>query len=64
MLEDAYQALTSALQRVPAPKAEAIQTGLDQSTSAKAKTADPNSFNDTSLIDELQKSGFIDSLYK
>ena len=63
VLEDAYQALVSALPRVPTPKPDAIQTGLSQSTAAKAKTADPNSFIDASLVDELQKSGFIDSLY-
>jgi ABC-type nitrate/sulfonate/bicarbonate transport system substrate-binding protein len=64
VLEDAYQALLSTLQRVPAPKPEAIQTGLAQSTSPKAKTADPNRFIDASLVAEVQKSGFIDSLYK
>ena len=64
VLDDAYKALISALPAIPTPKADAIQTGLAQSTSPKAKTADPNSFIDASLVDELQKSGFIDSLNK
>ena len=64
VLEDAYQALVSALPQVPTPKPDAIQTGLSQSTAPKAQTADPNSFIDASLVDELQKSGFIDSLYR
>ena len=63
-LEDSYQALVSALPRVPTPKTDAIQTGLAQSTAAKAKTADPKSFIDSSLVDELQRTGFIDSLYR
>ena len=64
VLEDAYQALVSALPQAPTPKPDAIQTGLSQSTAPKAQTADPNSFIDASLVDELQKSGFIDSLYR
>ncbi|HLY64565.1 MAG TPA: ABC transporter substrate-binding protein [Chloroflexota bacterium] len=64
VLEDAYQALVLALPQVPTPKADAIQTGLAQSTAPKAQAADPNSFIDPSLVDELQKSGFIDSLYR
>jgi hypothetical protein len=32
--------------------------------SRRAKTADPASFIDPSFVDQLQKSGFIDSLYK
>lgn len=63
-LEDSYQAVLKALPKVPLPKAEAIKTSLDVSTSPKAKAADPASMIDPSLVDELQKSGFIDSLYK
>jgi NitT/TauT family transport system substrate-binding protein len=63
-LEDSYQAVLKALPRTPLPKPEAIKTSLEQSTVPAAKTTDPASMVDASLVDELQKSGFIDSLYK
>jgi len=64
ILEGSYQALISALPKVPTPKIDAIQTGLAQSTKRQAKSADPASFIDPSLMNELQQSGFIDSLYR
>jgi NitT/TauT family transport system substrate-binding protein len=64
VLEDAYASLISALPKVPVPALPAVQTGLAQTTLPAAKTADPASFIDASLMEELQKNGFIDSLYK
>jgi NitT/TauT family transport system substrate-binding protein len=63
-LDDSYQAILRALPKNPLPKAEAIKTSLEQNTSPNAKTADPATMVDASLVEELQKSGFIDSLYK
>ena len=64
VLEDAYSSLLPALPRVPLPKIDAIQTGLAQASEPNAKTADPASFINPSLVEELQASGFIDNLYK
>ena len=64
VLEDAYSSLLPALPRVPLPKVDAIQTGLAQASEPNAKTADPASFINPSLVEELQASGFIDNLYK
>ncbi|HEX6513132.1 MAG TPA: ABC transporter substrate-binding protein [Chloroflexota bacterium] len=63
-LDDSYQAVLKALPKVPLPKPDAIKSSLEQNSSPKAKTADPASMVDGSLVDELQKSGFIDGLYK
>ncbi len=63
-LEEGYQAVVKALPKVPLPKTEAITTGLAENKNPAAKTADPASFIDPSFVDQLQKSGFIDSLYK
>lgn len=63
-LQDGYQSVVKVLPKVPAPKAEALKTSLEQSALPNAKTADPASMVDSSLVDQLQKSGFIDSLYK
>ncbi|SRR5712692_420016 len=63
-LEEGYQAVVKSLPKVPLPKVDAIKTGLAENKSPAAKTADPASFIEPSLVDQLQKSGFIDSLYK
>jgi len=65
-LEDAYEQLLLALPKNPIPKVDAIKAGLDQIAAdvPAAKTADPSSFIDPSFVEELQKSGFIDALYK
>lgn len=64
VLDDAYTAMVGSLPRSPNPKLDAIKVGLAQSTDPKAKTADPANFVDGSLAAELEKNGFIDSLYK
>jgi ABC-type nitrate/sulfonate/bicarbonate transport system substrate-binding protein len=64
LLEDSYQKELSVLSKAPRPTVEAIKTGLQESTVAGAKSADPSTFIDSSLVDELQSSGFIDSLYR
>jgi ABC-type nitrate/sulfonate/bicarbonate transport system substrate-binding protein len=63
-LNDGYDSVVKVLPKVPAPKPEALKTSLEQSTSPAAKTADAATMVDASLVDQLQKNGFIDSLYK
>ena len=48
------------------PSLEAIRVCLDQiaEDEPKAKVSKPESFIDSSFIAELDKSGYIDSLYK
>jgi hypothetical protein len=51
--------------RVPRTSLEGVKTileGLDRIPAAK--TADPRRFVDSSLIDELEKEGFLKTLYK
>jgi NitT/TauT family transport system substrate-binding protein len=50
----------------PRPSADAIKFILDVMTKdgkVKVKSADPKDYIDTSFVDELVKSGFIDALY-
>jgi hypothetical protein len=51
---------------VPYPNAEGVKTLLDDIAprTPKAATADPKSFVDISLVQELEASGFIKLLYK
>jgi NitT/TauT family transport system substrate-binding protein len=66
VLDGSYNAFVKILPQAPIPRADAIQTGLDQAavTNPNAKTADPNQFFDASWVTELDQNGFIASLYK
>lgn len=66
LLKESYDTLAPYLNRTPTPSADQVQAGLNliALTNAKAKTADPKTMVDTSYVDALAKSGFIDSLYK
>ncbi|HEY7164174.1 MAG TPA: ABC transporter substrate-binding protein [Candidatus Binatia bacterium] len=64
LLEGAWQDYAPTLLRVPRPSLKAIQALIDNQFKDKNPLPKPASFVDTSLIDELQKSGFIDSVWK
>lgn len=65
-LEETYQLLKRVTLTKPYPSLEGIKTILadlvDQLPAAK--TADPKDFVDTRLLEELDKSGYIDRLYR
>src|SRR5258706_645150 len=66
-LEETYNIfIQDVVQRKPYPSLEGIQRVLDQiaETDPKAKSAKPEQFVDTRLLAELDRSGFIDGLYK
>jgi NitT/TauT family transport system substrate-binding protein len=62
LLEDSYTSTLSGLSRMQLPAIDAVKVGLQQSELPAAKTADPAQFIDSSLITELQASGFFASL--
>ena len=64
--DDAYQVLRSYLPRKPYPTHEgfkAVFAELSDQIPA-AKTADPKDFIDTKILEELDRSGYIDGLYR
>jgi NitT/TauT family transport system substrate-binding protein len=65
-LERAYRAYNAAFPEIPYPNAEGVKTLLDDMAprDKKAGAADPKSFVDMSLVQELEASGFIKQLYK
>ena len=65
-LERAYRAYNAAFPEVPYPNAEGVKTLLDDMAprTPKAATADPKSFVDMSVVQELEASGLIKQLYK
>ena len=65
-LEDSYQLLRSFIQVKPYPTLQGFKTifaDLAKRVPA-AKNADPKDYVDTRFIDELDRSGFIDKLYR
>jgi len=65
-LDDAYQVLRGFMQRKPYPTLEgfkAVFAELAEQIPA-AKKADPKDFVDTRILEELDRSGYIDGLYR
>jgi NitT/TauT family transport system substrate-binding protein len=64
--DEAYQIIRDVTPRKPYPTVEGMKTVLDELALKvpAAKTAQPREFMDTRFIEELERSGFIDGLYK
>ena len=61
--KDLYNRLSGSLREYPVPEPNGIQSALDSVPHPNARTVKPASLMDTSLIEEIKKSGFIDKLY-
>jgi len=64
--DEAYQIMRDILPRKPYPTVEGIKAVLDELSPKLpvAKTAQPRDFMDIRFIEELDRSGYIDRLYK
>ena len=66
-LERSYDLLaTKYYEATPYPSLRGVETvlGIVEKDNPKAKTADPKSFVDDSLLREIEQSGFVKTLYK
>ena len=63
-LDDSYKTNASAWERAPYVSLPAVQTMLDFANHPAGKKSKPEQFVDNSVVAELEKSGFIDRLYK
>jgi ABC-type nitrate/sulfonate/bicarbonate transport system substrate-binding protein len=63
-LDESYRVFAPIWEKVPYMSAAAIQTLIDFSQHPGAKTAKPAQFIDNTFAAELERSGFIDQLYK
>jgi NitT/TauT family transport system substrate-binding protein len=61
--KDLYARLAKSVREYPVPETGGIQGALDSLTHPNARNAKPASLVDTSIIEEIKKSGFIDKLY-
>jgi ABC-type nitrate/sulfonate/bicarbonate transport system substrate-binding protein len=58
-----YERLAKNLRDYPVPELKGIQTAIDSLAVPKARGAQAKDFMDTSLLEEIKKSGYIDRLY-
>ena len=63
-LEDSYRTFLPAWEKLPVVPTAAVQTMLNFATHPAAKTAKAENFIDNSALLELERSGFVDRLYK
>jgi ABC-type nitrate/sulfonate/bicarbonate transport system substrate-binding protein len=65
-LEDAYQILRGFLPRKPYPTLDGFKAVFAELAEQipSAKTADPKDFVDTRFLEELDRSGYIDGMYR
>ncbi len=61
--KDLYERLAKSFREYPIPEANGIQGALDSLTHPNAKILKPAALMDTTLLEEIKKSGFIDKLY-
>lgn len=67
VLDETYAvSIAKYLKKVPLPTPEAFRAVIDElaQVNPKAKGQDPRKFYDDSIVRELEKSGFIDALYR
>jgi ABC-type nitrate/sulfonate/bicarbonate transport system substrate-binding protein len=65
-LDEAYEILDSFTQRRPYPTMEGFKNIISELSSKMpaARNADPKDFVDVRFLEELDRSGFIDKLYR
>ena len=63
-LDETYNTYVKAWEQAPYVSAAGMQTLLNYSVNPAGKTAKPEQFIDNSFVAELEKTGFIEKLYK
>jgi NitT/TauT family transport system substrate-binding protein len=64
VLEGTWQDYAPTIQKVPRPSAKGIQVSIESHFKGKTPLPKAEIFVDNSLVDQLEKSGFIESLYR
>jgi hypothetical protein len=61
--KDIHERALKHVREYPVPEPNGVQSVLDSLPHPNAKTVKPAQLIDTSLLEEIKKSGFIDKLY-
>jgi hypothetical protein len=66
ILDETYRVFAALYEKVPYPAPEGIQPILDEISLQypKAKNYKPDDFIDTSIVRQLEGSGFVESVYR
>lgn len=64
ILEGTWQDYAPTLVKVPRPSAKGLQYMIENQFKDKKPVPRPEQFVDNSIVDQLEKNGFIDSVYK
>ena len=64
ILEGTWQDYAPTLVKVPRPSAKGLQYMIENQFKDKKPLPRPEQFVDNSIVDQLEKNGFIDSVYK
>ena len=63
IVKELYERIAKSLREYPVPETKGVQGALDSLAHPNARTTQPASLMDTSIMEEIKKSGFIDKLY-
>src|SRR4026209_1074681 len=63
IVKEIYTRLSFSMREYPIPEAAGVQSALDSLGHPNARNVKPANVVDTSLIEEIRKTGFIDKLY-
>lgn len=58
-----YERIAGSLREYPVPDPKGVQAALDSLATAKERKPEAKDFIDTSLIEEIKKSGYVERLY-
>ena len=61
--KDLYDRVSKSMREFPVPEPNGIQSAMDSLSHPNAKTLKPAALMDTTILEEIKKSGFIDKLY-
>ena len=61
--KEIYNRLSFSMREYPIPETAGIQNALDSLGHPNARNVKPAALMDTSVLEEVRKSGFIDKLY-
>ena len=64
ILEGTWQDYAPTILKVPRPSATGVQAAIESQFKDKSPLPKPETFVDNSLIDQLEKTGFIESVYR
>ena len=61
--EGGYKKIVKVLIDFPVPDEKAVQTALDSIGTARAKQGQAKDFIDSTLLEDIKKSGFVERIY-